>query len=121
MNAIDRFLTAWIDKELRSLHVAIPCRVISFDGKTATVQPLVKVDGAEQPVIQDVSALGQRLEVDGVERVYKPALKNGDVVLVVCCDTDIQRSSSGKSASPATSRKHDINDAVIVGVFPCSL
>ncbi|MEW9702819.1 Gp138 family membrane-puncturing spike protein [Paenibacillus sp. SI8] len=113
-----------IEKSLAALNVSFPCRVVSFDSGTcmAVVQPLIKSSsGAEPSPIQNVPALGQRMIVDGVERVYKPALREGDAVLVVCTDQELKNVLAGTLAQPSSKRTHNNNDAVIVGVMPCSL
>ncbi|MBW7452434.1 Gp138 family membrane-puncturing spike protein [Paenibacillus sepulcri] len=118
-----RLMAAALSGQLAALNVAIPCRVMAFDTSTckATVQPLIRSGSANPALIQSVPALGQRLSVGGVEQVYRPALHVGDTVLVVCADREIKNALSGQMANPDSGRTHNINDAVIVGVFPASL
>lgn len=109
--------------QLGAVHVGFPCRVISFDEVTykADVQPLIRTTDSEPAIIQGVPVLGQRFKVNEIEQVYRPSLKSGDTVYVVCADHEIKNGMNGQLASVDTERRHDVNDAVIVGVFGCSL
>jgi hypothetical protein len=117
------FANGSIDAALAALFVAFPCRVLSFNTGTcmASVQPLLRVGGNAPAPILNVPALGQKLSVDGIEQIYKPVLAAGDVVFVVCADLEIKNALAGQIATPDSKRRHNKNDAVIVGVFPCSL
>ncbi|CAH1190290.1 hypothetical protein PAECIP111893_00259 [Paenibacillus plantiphilus] len=119
-----RLMLAGMNKKYGVLNVALPCRVLSYDASSclATVQPLVR-SGPDKPApIESVPALGQRYSVDGgAEQIFKPSLHVGDVVLVVCADREIKNTLAGQIASPDTARQHNLNDAVIVGVFGCNL
>jgi len=109
--------------QLSAVHVGFPCRVISFDEATckADVQPLVRTSDGDPAMIQGVPTLGHRFKVNEIEQVYRPSLKSGDTVYVVCADREIKNALKGQVASADTERRHDVNDAVIVGVFACSL
>ena len=109
--------------QLNAVHVGFLCRVISFDEVTckADVQPLVRTNDGEPAMIQGVPALGHRFKVNEIEQIYRPSLKSGDAVYVVCADREIKNALNGQVASVDTERRHDVNDAVIVGVFGCSL
>ncbi|OPA77847.1 hypothetical protein BVG16_13800 [Paenibacillus selenitireducens] len=118
-----KLLHLYGQKQNASLHVGFPCRVLSFDQETcmADVQPLI-LAGVDPPsMIQNVPALGQRLLINGAESVCKPALKQGDTVLVICSDRELKNALNGDIAAADSQRMHSLNDAVIVGVFPCSL
>ncbi|MEY9097062.1 Gp138 family membrane-puncturing spike protein [Paenibacillus sp. RC84] len=121
--SLGQLLRSLADKIMTDLSVSFPCRVESFDSGTgmATVQPLTRLGDAPPALITNVPALGQRLTINGAEQICRPALKRGDTVLVVCADRQIKNSLAGQIAKPDSPRMHDHNDAVIVGVFPCSL
>jgi len=121
--AMARMVRAIKDDVSASLSVGMPCKVIKFDAATclADIQPLIRTSEDEPAVLQSIPALGQRLQIDGSEKVCKPALKAGDVVFVVCADREIRNAMTGSISSADSGRMHDHNDAVIVGVFPCSL
>lgn len=125
-----------VDKRLSEVRVGIPCRVISFDTAacTADVQPLIRTSDSDPALIHSVPVLGQRLAAVGSsgaanadsadsaeEIVYKPVLHAGDSVFVVCADRELNNARTGKVSAPDTGRRHNVNDAVIVGVFPWSL
>jgi hypothetical protein len=139
--AANDFIVGIMEKALGDLYVCFPCTVISFNSERciAVVQPLVRVGDRQPAVIQNVPALGQKFTFkeheitiidEGSERVLTvkdhdelcvPNIKSGDTVLVVCGDVEIKNMLSGQIASPDSKRKHSKNDAVIVGVLPCSL
>ncbi|MDH6370545.1 hypothetical protein M2444_002325 [Paenibacillus sp. PastF-3] len=114
-----------------NVSVALPCKVLSFnaDTLTASVQPLLKLSNAEPAPISSVPFIGQHFKFsldigNGLreyETIMRPVLKRGDTVFVVCADAEIKNTLTGKVAAPDTARRHSRNDAVIVGVFPCSL
>lgn len=121
--AMAKLLQSLIDKAMADIHCGTPCKVIKFDEATCTadVQPLIRTTSDDPAMILNVQALGHRYKVDGVEKEYKPSLHPGDVVMVLFADNEIRNALTGSVASPDTSRAHDRNDAVIVGVFGCSL
>lgn len=112
-------------KQSEGIRVADICRVLSFDVLTcrATVQPLIRSGSGDPAPIQNVPAIGQRFMQEGstLEQVYKPVLHVGDVVFVLFADQEIKNGLAGRVTSPDTQRRHDKNDAVIIGVFPGSL
>lgn len=113
------------EKLLSDIRVGIACRVLAFDASscTADVQPLIRTSDSDPPMVHGVPVLGQRLIAAGstAEVVYKPVLKAGDSVFVVCADRELNNAKTGKVSTPDTARRHNMNDAVIVGVFPWSL
>ncbi|MEK4113221.1 Gp138 family membrane-puncturing spike protein [Paenibacillus sp. FSL M7-1414] len=116
-------LQSLVDKAMSDIHVGLPCRIITFDESscTADVLPLIKTGEDEPAMILNVQALGQKLNIDGAKKVCKPDLASGDIVFVSFADGELRNTLTGSVAKPNTTRSHDRNDAVIVGVFPCSL
>ncbi|WP_339321372.1 Gp138 family membrane-puncturing spike protein [Paenibacillus sp. FSL W8-0194] len=111
-------------KIFSDLHVGFLCKVINFDsGKCAAdVQPLIRTTSDMPAIIQGAQVLAHRLSVNGGEpQVYKPLLKQGDVVFVVCADREIKNALNGSVAAASTGRQHDVNDAVVLGVLGCNL
>ncbi|WP_379142378.1 Gp138 family membrane-puncturing spike protein [Paenibacillus sp. sgz500992] len=116
-------------KQGENINVAMPCKVVAFDPVTlrADVQPLLKLTSGQPAQIMSVPVTGQKVKFslgDGlqeIETIMRPALERGDVVYVVFADAEIKNTLSGQVAAPDTGRKHSLNDAVIVGVMPCSL
>ncbi|WP_340004417.1 Gp138 family membrane-puncturing spike protein [Paenibacillus sp. FSL K6-0276] len=111
--------------------MALPCKVITFDPATltATVQPLLKLSGGEPAQIMSVPVTGQKVKFEldignglrEFETAMRPALQPGDTVYIVCADAEIKNTLSGRVSAPDSGRRHSRNDAVIVGVMPCSL
>lgn len=113
-----------VAKRLSELAVAQPCKVISFDESTgiAVVLPLIQLTDMPPSPIQTVPVLGHKYKTDGgVIRHERHFLEPGDTVYIVCADRQIKDAMKGEARKPSSSRSHDKNDAVIVGVFPCSL
>ncbi|MDQ0169188.1 Gp138 family membrane-puncturing spike protein [Paenibacillus tundrae] len=121
--SLAKLLTSLIEQAMSNIHCGTPCKVVKFDEAacTADVQPLLRTSTDDPAMILNVQALGHRYKVDGVEKEYKPSLRPGDVVMVQFADNEIRNALTGSVAKPDTSRSHDRNDAVIVGVFGCSL
>ncbi|PZD96404.1 hypothetical protein DNH61_07795 [Paenibacillus sambharensis] len=118
-STLARLVRQSLNKDAGALHVALPCRVESYNLETcrATVQPLIRTGSTDPAPIEAVPALGQRLIVDGAEKVFRPSLQRGDTVLVVIADREIKNTMSGRISTPDSGRQHDLNDAIIVGVF----
>ncbi|MCY7484439.1 Gp138 family membrane-puncturing spike protein [Paenibacillus alvei] len=121
--AMARMMRAIKDDVSAGISVGMPCKVIKFDVVTCTadVQPLIRTSENETAILQNIPALGQRLQIDGSEKACKPSLRAGDIVFVVCADRELRNAMTGSISSADSSRMHDPNDAVIVGVFGCSL
>jgi xanthosine utilization system XapX-like protein len=121
--SLAKLIDAVITERLAAVNVAFPCRVLSFDADKlmATVQPLLQVFDQPPSPIQNVPVLGQKMRAGESITTWVPALSQGDVVYVVCADRQIKNSITGQVGKPDVSRIHNRNDAVIVGVFPCSL
>ncbi|MEC0092892.1 Gp138 family membrane-puncturing spike protein [Paenibacillus macquariensis] len=122
-STLSQVISSMVLQYAGGIHVGFPCRVISFNESTcrADLQPLIKSSDTNPAMIQNVPALGHRYKINGSESVCTPFLKVGDTVFVVCADNEIKNALTGSVASADTSRTHDVNDAVIVGVLPCSL
>lgn len=109
-----------VDSRLDELRSGFPCRVISFDESNhiADIQPLIKISTESPTMITGAPVLFQRFKVNGgTEMEYRPFLRPGDIVFAVCSDRELKNAQAGQVAEPDTSRKHSLNDAVILGVF----
>ncbi|GEM_PF-5072940 len=100
-----------------SINVALPCKVLTFSGGRARIQPLIRTGEVTPAIIDGVPALGQRLNIGGVQTWCEPELQAGDVVLAVFCDRPIRDALGGQVAVPDSPRTHARQDAVIVGVI----
>ncbi|ULO08940.1 hypothetical protein H1230_09290 [Paenibacillus sp. 19GGS1-52] len=118
-------------RQADNTSVALPCKVITFDPASlmADVQPLLKLSSGQPAQIMSVPVTGQKFKfkldigngLQEFETIMRPALERGDTVYVVCADAEIKNTLAGQVSAPDTSRRHSRNDAVIVGVMPCSL
>ncbi len=103
-----------------SLHVAMPGKVVSFDGetKTAVIQPMLRghSDGGsiQLPLLRDVPVF---LPPWAGEDASIPA---GAACLVIFADSCIDGwFESGSDAVPASRRMHDLSDGfAFVGFYP---
>lgn len=116
---LSKLIDGFVNRAMAGVHVAIPCRVVTFDEATcrADVQPLIRTGDDAPAVIQNVPSLGRKRKIGPEVEIEKPFYETGDVVYVVCADREIKNTLSGQVATPDSARTHDINDAVIVGVF----
>lgn len=125
-----------IEQKLMDLHTAFIGRVVGVGGGKATVQPLnmMKQYGkaaVQQAVVKDVPILKSvyKIELYEVEfsggnhpthkhggHVRLVPIQEGDIVFCVCSDRDISATQDGAMALPTMGR-HEIKDAVIVGVM----
>ena len=94
----------------RSLHCALPGKVISFDEgtQTAEIQPAVKAGSLAYPPLKDVP-------------VFMPVpfeVHPGDACLVVFADIDVDAwLASGEPEEPLSSRRHALSDGfAFVGI-----
>jgi hypothetical protein len=90
-----------LESRLLDLHVALPCRVESYDATTQTIEALPMVRRA----ITDTASW---------------PLAPGDFVLVVFCSSAIGNwRESGDIADPGDLRRHDLSHAVAIpGIGP---
>lgn len=121
---LGKIFQAFADQMQGAIGVAYPAVVVKWDDaeSKADIQPLIKGSGDVPAMIQGVRVLGQRLKLKsgGSEQEYVPVYKVGDVVYAVVSDTEIKNGLAGTAAAPDTARRHDLNDSVIVGLFPAS-
>jgi len=104
MGAADKVFEQLFNEHLNNLHTSMPCEVIEYhpDDHEADIQPqFQRIKGGETkeyPMIEKVPALK-----------HVDPLSPGDIVLVVFAERALD--FVGK-------RRHDLRDAVIIGVFP---
>lgn len=108
-----KYLEQLVEDKLTAMHTAFIGRVLSFSGASARVQPLggIKALLVDIPVIESA-----RYRLKTREPVSIEALKEGDLVLCLCCESDISGSRRGQDSRP-TPAKFSLSDAVVVGVL----
>lgn len=113
------------------LHVAMPCKVLSFDGKSASVQPLtqLKITLGEQvsyknlPVVDSVPVVLPYAQTLGLALTLP--IKPGDTGLLIIPDRGIDNfinsSGSAPTAPPfggngatSSARSHSLTDAILI-------
>ena len=125
--SLEELLTSAFDGLARGLRVAQPARVLAFDSTTRTVrvQPLLMTVYEDEP---GERVTEEHAPINGVPvvypcggrgaRIYWP-LAAGDTVLLVFCDTSIDKFKiRGGVVDPVDTRHHHPSDAV---AFPCEL
>lgn len=116
-----------LDSRLLDVHVALPCRVESYDPVTQTVEALPMIRRAiaddagtiqheELPKLPNVPVLFPR---SAAFSATWPLIA-GDFVLVIFCSSAIGNwRSSGDIADPGDLRRHDLSHAVAIpGIAP---
>ena len=94
-------------------------KIEKFDGETmkADVTPLVRTRN-KAGELEEVSMLIE-VPISFIKAgpfVIRPPYKKGDIVLVVFADSDIENTLlSGDISNPNSTRKHSLDDAIIVG------
>lgn len=123
---IDAFLDGVIEEKLLNLHTTMPAKVLTYDeaAKRATVQPLylTKEIGAPAPVllpvIENVPVVGWRVRnADGTAAMIEPIFQAGDIVYLAFCERALDEVLGGRAAYPSINRRHNLTDAVILGVL----
>lgn len=119
-----------IQSEILNIRTAFVAKVIRTGENTADIQPLQmfrQTDGTYEknpillgvPVLQHVCKFKEEIITDsqgGMHKQFKVIpVEVGDVVFGVCADRDLGYTTEGRFDKPT--RSHNINDAVIVGVF----
>lgn len=118
-------LKQYIESEFRKTHTLTLARVETYneDLREATVKPLImqKMAGQDYTPIAPIPAtphLMHRYKNElGVERWEVPVYKAGDVVLIAIVERAMDDSLSGSIAPPASTRRHDLTDSIILGVI----
>jgi len=116
-----------LDARLLDLHVALPCRVESYDATAQTVEvmPLVRraieddigeTQHEDLPKLPNVPVLFPRSAAFSATWPLAP----GDTVLVVFCSSAIGNwRESGDLADPGDLRRHDLSHAIAIpGIAP---
>ena len=110
MSELHDFLKEEMDEQSERTHVAMLCRIVSFDSQQmrASIQPMQK----GLPLIENVPVALQKA---GPFFIRVP-FEKGDVVVVVFADKGIDTQiNTGADAEEMGERKHDLSDAMVVG------
>lgn len=119
---LERILEVWWAPTRAAIRTAMPAFVTGYDHakREATVQPTIKTRYSDGRPLQDAAPLRHRPVMQvarGGGWLISHGLKDGDQVLVVCCDraTDTWQPSLGdKTVAPKRRRYHDASDSVIL-------
>lgn len=131
-----RFVENLINRSLKDLNCGYIGKVVSTDGKTATVQPLGLIKeygsttGTKQAVVKDVPVACRYKfttkkityltstsgSTSSVTVAVPEEIAKGDLVACLCCDRDITDARKGKNELPPAGA-HSISDSIIVGIL----
>lgn len=87
------------------IWVCAPAQVVAVHGKTADIKPLFKEDDEEHAVVLDARILK-----------HVGTVAKGDIVHVNFTDRALDYLNN-KPFDPQLTRRHSMNDAVIVGIY----
>ena len=110
MSEFSEMMNEILGEELTNTHVAMLCRIISFDSQQmkASIQPMQK----GLPIIDNVPVALQKA---GPFFIRVP-FEKGDIVVAVFADKGIDAQiNTGEDAEETGERKHDLGDAIVVG------
>ena len=132
MANISAALDSMMEEKLLSLHTAFVAKVIAAnaDGSVCSVQPLNRIKAYGEtaknqavitnvPVVKSARVKEHTLSIDFENQSFEyedEFLAAGDVVLCVCGERSISGSLKGGFSTPPTGR-HQLNDAVVVGIL----
>lgn len=125
MSEVTKCLLKLTENRITDIHTSIPCKVESFNSSTNTakVTPLFKVKFANDDVAQqrppliNVPCLKRKIKINNVITIETPFFEAGDIVLVVFLERAFDSVKNGQINDPYYSRKHALEDGVIVGLL----
>ena len=115
MDSANKYFNNLVGGISNSINNCMIARIEKYDSSNmkADVVPLIKSEDSK-----DVSMLIEvpvsLIKAGGF--IIRPPYKKGDIVVVVFADRDIDNVLlSGKVSSPNSTRKHSLDDAIVVG------
>lgn len=113
-----------IGDKLNNVHTAYLGKVISFNGSTATIQPLQRDTSIipNVPVIHSarykLSEKTVTIESQSFVNLVKKSLQAGNIVVCVCCEKNISTALKGKfPSSSEPTQNHSLSNSIIVGIL----
>lgn len=123
MSEAMKFFDNFAEKMSKGINTCMLCKIEEYDHEAmkAKVTPMVKVKyGDEETEQQELLIEIPVSHLKAGPFIIRPPYKPGDIVLVVFADRDIENVLlSGNKEDPNSTRKHSIDDAIIVqGIMP---
>lgn len=115
MDEANKYIKGLLNGIAGDVNSCIIARIESFDSRKmkADVIPLIK-DSDNKPVSMLIEVPVALVKAGGF--IIRPPYKKGDVVVIVFADRDIDNVLlSGKVSNLNSSRKHSLDDAIVVG------
>ena len=125
MSSLLNLTNSLIEERIANLHTCMPCKVLSYNESsgTADVVPLFMrkyIDNPPQKYtpITSVPVLKRKYrDASGAISVEEVIYEKGDIVVVIFAERAIDNVLSGNIADPKFNRKHDLKDAIIIGLL----
>jgi hypothetical protein len=130
MSEAAKYVPRLIEDRLAELHTIMLCKVLSFNqtNHTADIQPLnmIKFKNTDNPQVRppllEVPCMKRKtMTLDAYDNpvinVDSPYYSVGDIVVVVFSERAIDTVLSGDIADSVYSRKHALEDAIIIGLI----
>lgn len=112
-----------VSEEIKSLHCAFLAKILNVNGKKAKIQPLglIREYGGtakkQAPLTNVHIARSARYKIgQGEDGATLSPIAEGDVVLCVCCDRNIDAALKGENILPPAGY-HTQSDCVIVSII----
>jgi len=122
MSEAEKYFRKVIEGRVTEIHTTMPCRIESFNEVTFTAKivPLFKVKFKDQqaidrPPIENVPVLRQKRKSGDIITIETPYYEPGDIVLVIFMERAMDMVQGNSTVDPKYSRKHALEDAVIIG------
>lgn len=117
-----------IRDKLNNVHTAYLGKVISFNGTTATIQPLQRdtsiipnvpvIHSARYKLKEEIVTIQHEDFYKVIKNLVKVPLKAGDIVVCVCCEKNISTALKGKfPSSSEPTQNHSLSNSIIVGIL----
>ena len=134
--ASSKVIEDMLDEKLLNLHTGYIAKVLSFNGTSATIQPLLMVKQygktaekqsivSNAPVVQSARyklktemrtcRVGTTSTEQRAHLTLEP-LSAGDLVFCMCAERDITEAKAGNLSTPQIGH-HSISDTVVVGIL----
>ena len=139
-----KFLDMLMEQKINSVHTAYLAKVLSVSGNTAKIQPLGMYEDAngklkKQSVLSNVpiaknvwhyTLVKQTMSVSGdcslsptvhptgdnVGHIKIEPIKAGDIVVCICCESNISDAKKGENTLTVGAR-HSMSDSVIIALL----
>jgi len=118
MSEFSKFMREQLNEEREHIHTAILARIERYNAEKmqADIKPLVKEKHGEMPLIKNAAVSCLKTG----DFIIRPPYAKGDLVVAVIVERSIDNVIfSGDESEQVGERKHDLQDAVVIGGITC--